>query len=337
MAVEEDEAAGAVRALGKEVDGFPGGEIGAGRSTRNVGGRVHAGLRAAKQICGGFRHDDFHDGFTVAGAGDSAGFGVGVAAAADERGITDPAGKFAAGAPGGSRGEQISFGVDRDGADGSLFVAAVMLGGVFVASAFHPGFVLGFADQFLALAELDAVFLGEALCAFGDEHHVRAIFEDLAGDLDGILDTMQSSGRSGAQRGAVHDDGVAFDVAVQIEVRAVTGVEDGVVFKDDDGGFDSVEGGAAAGKDGPTGSERAMAAGFAGVNGFVGNVPRAAVNNERWFHDQRIAEKKENGKWKFEKRNTKLEKLERKGWLNAETQSAQRRKTSNEEIKGEKE
>ncbi len=274
MAVEEDEAAGAVRALGKEVDGFPGGEIGAGRSTRNVGGRVHAGLRAAKQICGGFRHDDFHDGFTVAGAGDSSGFGVGVAAAADERGITDPAGKFAAGAPGGSRGEQISFGVDRDGADGSLFVAAVMLGGVFVASAFHPGFVLGFADQFLALAELDAVFLGEALCAFGDEHHVRAIFEDL---------------------------------------------------------------GAAAGKDGPTGSERAMAAGFAGVNGFVGNVPRAAVNNERWFHDQRIAEKKENGKWKFEKRNTKLEKLERKGWLNAETQSAQRRKTSNEEIKGEKE
>jgi hypothetical protein len=30
------------------------------------------------------------------------------------------------------------------------------------------------------------------------------------------------------------------------------------------------------------------------------------VDNERRFHDQRIAEKKENGKWKFEKRNAKL-------------------------------
>jgi hypothetical protein len=28
-----------------------------------------------------------------------------------------------------------------------------------------------------------------------------------------------------------------------------------------------------------------MAAGFASVNGFVRNVPRAAVNNQRWFHD----------------------------------------------------
>ena len=27
-----------------------------------------------------------------------------------------------------------------------------------------------------------------------------------------------------------------------------------------------------------------MAAGLAGVNGLVGNVPRATVNNEGWFH-----------------------------------------------------
>jgi len=41
--------------------------------------------RLAKKIDGGFGQDDLHDGFAVAGAGDTTGFGVGVAAAADER------------------------------------------------------------------------------------------------------------------------------------------------------------------------------------------------------------------------------------------------------------
>ncbi len=40
----------------------------------------------------------------------------------------------------------MAGGVDGHGADGSLLVAPVMLGGVFVRFAFHPGFVLGFAD-----------------------------------------------------------------------------------------------------------------------------------------------------------------------------------------------
>src|SRR6267143_1810960 len=89
---------------------------------------------------------------------------------------------------------------------------------------------------------------------------------------------------------------IIFDVPVKIEVRAVAGVEHGVVFEHHNGGFDGVEGRSASRKDGPARGKRAMAAGFASVNGFVGNVPRAAVNNQRWFHDQRIAEKKENGK-----------------------------------------
>jgi len=50
-----------------------------------------------------------------------------------------------------------------DGSDCSLFMAAVMLGGVFVGFALHPGFVFGFANHFLAFAELDSVFDGEAL------------------------------------------------------------------------------------------------------------------------------------------------------------------------------
>jgi len=56
-------------------------------------------------------------------------------------------------------------------------MAAVMLGGVFVGFALHPGFVFGFANHFLAFAELDSVFDGEALGAIGNEHHVRAILE----------------------------------------------------------------------------------------------------------------------------------------------------------------
>jgi hypothetical protein len=95
---------------------------------------------------------------------------------------------------------------------------------------------------------------------------------------------MKSSRRAGVQRDAVHDDGVAFDLAVEIQVRAVAGVEDRIVFEDHDGGFDGIESRAPAGEDGPAGSKRALAAGFARIYGFIGNVPRAAVNNERWFH-----------------------------------------------------
>ncbi len=282
--VKEDEAAGGASAFGKEMNGFAGGEIGSGSVTGGGRQRVHASGGAAKKIDGGFGQDDFHDGFAVAGAGDAARFGVRVAAAADERRIADAAGELAAGAAGGSGGEEVSLGVEGDGADGSLFVAAVMLSGVFVTLTLHPGFLLGFADHFLGLAELDAVLFCEALGAFGDEHHVRAVFQDFARELNGILDALEGGRSAGTKRCAIHDNGVAFDVAVQIEVRTVTGVEDGVVFEDHDGGFDGVEGGAAAGEDGPAGSESAMAAGLASVHGFVRNVPRAAVNNEGWLH-----------------------------------------------------
>src|SRR5207302_4425350 len=197
------------------------------------------------------------------------------------RRIADAARKFAAGAAGGSGSEEASVGVEGHGADGSLLVAAVMLGGVLVGLAYHPGFALGFANQFFGLAQLDAVLFCEALSAFGDEHHVLGVFQNSARELNGILDTLQSGRRAGAQRCAVHDDGVAFDAAVQIKVRAVTGIEDGIVFEDHDGGFDSVEGGAAARKNGPAGSKSAVAAGLASVHGFVRNVPRAAVNDER--------------------------------------------------------
>src|SRR5438309_666730 len=200
MAVEQDEAAGGVGALRKKMDGFAGGEIGSGGTAGNVGRRVDTRCRTAKKIDGGLSEDDFHDGFAVAGAGNAAGFGVRVAAAADERRIADAAGKFAAGSTGGSGGEEAPVGIDGNGADGSLFVAAVMLGGVLVGFTFHPGFALGFTDKFFGLTQLDAVLFCETLRAFGDEHHVRGVFQNSARQLNGILDALQSSGSAGAQR-----------------------------------------------------------------------------------------------------------------------------------------
>src|SRR5438874_6690009 len=197
VAVEEDESTGGVCALGEKMDSFACREIGGGSSAGNVGMRVQASDRTAKKIDGGFGEDHFHDGFAVTGAGDAASFGVGIAAAADERRIADAAGKFAASSARGSGGEKASVGVEGDGADRSLFVAAVMLGGVLVGFAFHPRFALSFADQFLRLAQLHAVLFCEALRAFGDEHHVRAVFQNFARELNRIFDAVQSGGGAG--------------------------------------------------------------------------------------------------------------------------------------------
>ena len=128
------------------------------------------------------------------------------------------------------------------------------------------------------------MLLGEVLCAFGDEHHVRRFFEDGARGANGIFYAVKTGDGAGAKRGGVHDDGVTFDFAVEIEVGAETSVEDGVIFENDDGGFDGVEGVTATGENIPSGVKSAQAAGFARVNGIVGNVPGTTMNNERRSH-----------------------------------------------------
>ena len=126
----------------------------------------------------------------------------------------------------------------------------------------------------------------EAFGAFGDEHHVRAIFQNFAGEADGIANALQRGDRAGAERGAVHDDGVAFDAAVEIQMRAEAGVENRIVFEDDDGGFDGVESRATGWEDRPAGVRARVATGLAGWDGVIGNVPGATVNDERRFHRQ---------------------------------------------------
>ena len=62
------------------------------------------------------------------------------------------------------------------------------------------------------------------------------------------------------------------------------GVEEGIIFQNDDGGFYSVERGASLVEDRPTCGERALTSRFARVDSFIGNIPGAAVNDKGRFH-----------------------------------------------------
>ena len=313
FAVEKDETAGGAGAVGEEVNGFTRGHhcvkiFATGRTLRILGiafgneadgyaGRLFRKrtivLRrgyGAQKVHGGFGHDDFHDGFAVAGAGDAASGGIGVAAATDERRIAHATGEFAAGAAGGGGCEELASRIERDGADSALLVAAMVGSGVFVLAAKEPGFAFGVSNEIRGIAQSDAAFFSEAFGALADEHHVRAVLEDSTREADGIADVLQSGDSARAQGRAIHDDGIAFDAAVEIQMRAETSVENGVVFEDDDSRFDGVERGAASGENGPPSIKSAVAAGSARVDGFVRNVPSAAMDNQSGFH------REENGK-----------------------------------------
>jgi len=226
--VEKDETAGAFAAAGEELHG-------------GLRGAGWCRVRRPEKIGGGFGHDDAHDGFTVAGGRDTSRFDVCITTTTNQRRVADAAGEFAAGATGGSGGEEPAVFVERDGAYSSLLVAAMIFGGVGILLATEPRFAFGGRDEVFGVAERDAVGTGEVFGAFGDEHHVGAFFEDGAGGLDGIFGAAQTRDGAGAERGGVHDDGVTFDVAVEGEMGAEAGIEDGIVFEDDDGGFDGVE------------------------------------------------------------------------------------------------
>jgi len=108
---------------------------------------------------------------------------------------------------------------------------------------------------------------------------VRAVFVDGTGGTNRIFDALKASSGAGAERSAVHDDGVTFNFAFGVEMRAEAGVKDRSVFEDDDGGFDGVERGAARTQNFPAFGEGFEAALFASVDGFIGNIPCAAMND----------------------------------------------------------
>jgi hypothetical protein len=176
--------------------------------------------------------------------------------------------------------------IDSNCTDGALLVPAMMFGGMRILTAKEPGFAFRRGNQFIGIAKRDAVLAGELFRSFGDEHHVRAFFKNGAGRANGIFHVAQAGDSPCAQRGRVHDDGVALDVSVKGEMRSVTRIEDGIVFENNDSSFDRLEGVAAIPENGPAGMKRAETPGFAGINGIVGDVPGATVNNERWLHGE---------------------------------------------------
>ena len=69
-----------------------------------------------------------------------------------------------------------------------------------------------------------------------------------------------------------------------LRCEPIAGIEGGIVLQDYDDGFDRVNCGAASGEDFPSGFESALDAGAAIFDGFVGNIPGAAVNDEGGLH-----------------------------------------------------
>jgi hypothetical protein len=290
VTVEKNQASRPMRPLGEEVNGFPRGYMCRGNVARNVRGRIHANRRFTQQLNCSLCHHDFHNRFPITSAGDPARVRVGVTTAADQRGISDAAGKFAAGAARGGGGKKVTIPIDGHGPNCALLMSTMMFGSVFVCLTFAPSFALGFANQIFWIAQDDSVFRGKTFRAFRGQHHVRAIFEDSSRNTDRILHPLKSRSRAGPKRCPVHDDGVALHASVEVEMRTITRIEDRIIFQNGDGRFNGVKGGTAARKNRPARSKRAMAPRFARIYGFVGNVPRAAVNDQSRFH------RNENGK-----------------------------------------
>src|SRR5208282_4254315 len=190
----------------------------------------------------------------------------------------------------GCGGEEFAASIDGHGADRALVVAAMVRRSVFVLAAKLPSIPLGVADEFCRGAKGEAVVSGEAFRALADEHHVRAVLQHGTRKSDWVADSLQSSDGPSTQRRAVHHDRVALHAAVEIQMRAKPRVEYGLVFKDNNSSLHGVERGTAPRKNRPSRFKAVAAPGIASLNGFIGNIPGAAMHNKRRFH------RDENGK-----------------------------------------
>jgi len=177
--------------------------------------------------------------------------------------------------------------IECDSTDGSLLMATMIISRMGILAAARPGFAFGGRDEFFGIAERNTLTKRKLFRTLGDEHHVRTFFQDGARGLNGIFDATKTGDGTRAKRGSVHDNGVAFDIAIEIEMRAVARVEHGIVFEHGDGGFDGVESVAAVAEYGIARVKRAKAAGVAGFDGVVWDVPGTAVDDERRAHEKR--------------------------------------------------
>ena len=95
-----------------------------------------------------------------------------------------------------------------------------------------------------------AVGGGKALRTFTNKVDMGRLFQDEAGSFDGIAQALDAGNAAGFHAASVHKESVKLDTAVGGEKAAETGVKGGVIFKDSDGGLDSIDRRAASGQDG---------------------------------------------------------------------------------------
>ena len=135
-------------------------------------------------------------------------------------------------------------------------------------------------DEFAIVDEGHAVGMRELLGTFAYEVNVRTFLEDEACGVNGIAQVLDAGDAAGFHAASVHEECVELDAAVGGEEAAAAGVEGGIVFKDGDGGFNGIDGCAAAGEDFMTDFEGAAHAGFVGGRSVGGDCPCASVHEE---------------------------------------------------------
>lgn len=104
--------------------------------------------------------------------------------------------------------------------------------------------------------------------------------EDLAYQVNGIFDPLDGGNRARLQRGSVHDDGVELNTTVAVEMRADTSIENDIVLKQSDGGFDRIQRRATFNEYFTASLEGAFNAGTAIRDGSIRNVPCTTMDDE---------------------------------------------------------
>jgi hypothetical protein len=67
--------------------------------------------------------------------------------------------------------------IDRDGADCTLLVPAMVRRSVFIPAAKLPSLALRIANEFCRVAQREAMVSGEPFRALADQHHMRAVLQ----------------------------------------------------------------------------------------------------------------------------------------------------------------
>src|ERR1700733_11468923 len=129
--------------------------------------------KVAKEIDGRFGHHNFHDGFTVTGAGNAARFLIRITTAANQWRIADTLGQLTTRSSGGCGSKDLAISIYRYSTYSALLMPAMKCRGVLIHFAVRPRLTFGTGDQFFVGAQLDALLVSEALRSFGDQHHVR--------------------------------------------------------------------------------------------------------------------------------------------------------------------